>query len=33
MPTDLIKPDLKAALWLAIGFFVLPYAINMISKR
>jgi len=29
---DLIKPDLKALVWLAIGAFVLPKAIRMVKR-
>ena len=27
---DVLKPDLKAAVWLAIGFFALPYVVKMV---
>lgn len=31
MPT-ILKPDLKAAVWLAIGVFVVPRALKMIGR-
>jgi hypothetical protein len=27
---ELLKPDLKSLLWLAIGFLVVPYALKMV---
>jgi hypothetical protein len=31
MPT-VLKPDMKAVVWLAIGFLVLPKAIALVTK-
>jgi len=31
MPS-IIKPDMKAALWLAIGFLVLPHVMKMVKR-
>lgn len=29
---ELLKPDLKAIVWAAIGFLVLPYAVKMVRR-
>jgi len=29
---ELLKPDLKALAWLAIGFFVAPYVVKMVRR-
>jgi hypothetical protein len=27
---ELLKPDVKALVWLALGFLVLPYVVKMV---
>lgn len=27
---EILKPDVKALVWLALGFFVVPYAVKMV---
>jgi hypothetical protein len=27
---ELLKPDLKALVWLALGFLVVPYVVKMV---
>lgn len=29
--TDLLKPDMKSLVWLAIGAFVVPYVLKMVK--
>jgi hypothetical protein len=29
---DLLKPDIKALVWLALGFFVAPYVVKMVRR-
>jgi hypothetical protein len=29
---EMLKPDLKAVVWLAIGFFVAPYVVKMVRR-
>jgi hypothetical protein len=29
---ELLKPDLKAVVWLAIGFLVVPYAMKLVRR-
>lgn len=29
--SDLLKPDMKAILWLLVGAFVVPYVIKMVK--
>jgi hypothetical protein len=29
---DLLKPDLKSVVWLAIGFLVVPYAMKLVRR-
>jgi hypothetical protein len=29
---ELLKPDLKAIVWAAIGFLVVPYAMKMVRR-
>jgi hypothetical protein len=29
---QLLKPDLKSVVWLAIGAFVVPYALKMVRR-
>lgn len=29
--TDLLKPDMKAVIWLAVGAFVVPYVLKLIK--
>jgi hypothetical protein len=29
---ELLKPDLKAVVWLGIGAFVLPYVLKMVRR-
>jgi hypothetical protein len=29
---ELLKPDLKAIVWAAIGFLVVPYAVKMVRR-
>ena len=31
MSADLLKPDLKAVVWLLVGAFVVPYVLKMIK--
>lgn len=30
---DLIKPDLKAVVWLAIGLFVAPKVVSLVRSK
>jgi hypothetical protein len=32
MGAGVLKPDLKAVVWAAIGFLVLPYAVKMVRR-
>jgi len=29
---ELLKPDLKAIVWLAVGFLVVPYVVKMVRR-
>jgi hypothetical protein len=29
---ELLKPDLKAVVWLALGFLVVAYAVKMVRR-
>jgi hypothetical protein len=29
---ELLKPDLKAVVWAAIGFLVVPYAMKLVRR-
>lgn len=29
--SDLLKPDMKAIIWLAVGAFVVPYVLKMVK--
>lgn len=29
---DMLKPDVKAVVWLALGFFVAPKVLKMVGK-
>lgn len=29
---DVLRPDMKAIVWLAIGFFVVPYAMKAVKR-
>lgn len=29
---QLLKPDLKSVVWLALGFFVAPYVVKMVRR-
>jgi hypothetical protein len=33
MNVTVLKPDFKAVVWLAIGAFVVPYVLKMVSAR
>jgi hypothetical protein len=33
MTMELLKPDLKAVVWLAVGFFVLPIVLKQVTAR
>jgi len=30
---DILKPDAKAVVWLAIGFFVAPMVVGLIKRK
>lgn len=30
--TSVLRPDMKAVVWLAIGFFVLPMALKVVKR-
>lgn len=30
---EVLKPDMKAVVWLAIGFFVAPMALNFVRSK